>query len=108
MPPPMANPQPWEEPAGYQGADDADDDIADQAEAETLDDQAGEPAGDGADDDEDKQALSTHCRSLSREWSRSRKLQNRPPIATGPTYWKEAGAASGVIRRRHPRMRAAS
>jgi uncharacterized membrane protein len=44
-----------QQPAGDEGTDDADDDVADQSETATLYDDTGKPAGDGADDDPDEQ-----------------------------------------------------
>jgi len=40
-----------QQPARNHRADDADDDIAEQAEAAALNDEAGQPACDGADDE---------------------------------------------------------
>jgi len=42
---------------GDAGAENADNDVADEAEAVTLDQHAGQPAGDGADDDPGKNGL---------------------------------------------------
>ena len=60
MPLPMCRPTLRQQPAADEGADDADDDIADQAEAHALDDQAGEPAGNRTDDNENDQAFERH------------------------------------------------
>ena len=42
---------------GDAGAENADNDVADEAEAVTLDQHTGQPAGDGADDDPGKNGL---------------------------------------------------
>ncbi len=49
MPETMTMPQLGEDPSADECADDAQHDVADKAEAVTLDDQAGEPSGDGSD-----------------------------------------------------------
>ena len=46
--------------AGDEGADDADDDVAEQAESATLDDEAGEPARDRADDKPNDDRFNAH------------------------------------------------
>ena len=49
----QSDPEIRQQPSRDHRADDADDDISEQAEAAALDDQAGEPAGDGAYDEPD-------------------------------------------------------
>ena len=46
-----------------EGADDADDEVADQPEAAAGDDEPGEPAGDDADHDDDEKVFPGHARS---------------------------------------------
>ena len=53
MPPPITMPIRGSSQRGDEGADDADHDVADQAEAHAPNDQAGQPAGDRADDQDD-------------------------------------------------------
>ena len=59
-PPPITMPSLRQQPAGDEGADDADDDIADQPEAAAFHDHAGQPAGDGADNQPNDKALYVH------------------------------------------------
>ncbi|MCY1307474.1 hypothetical protein D9M70_573990 [compost metagenome] len=49
-----------EEESGDEGADDADNHIADEAKAKAFDDETGEPACDCADDQEYEDAFDTH------------------------------------------------
>ena len=56
-PPISGNAMMRQQPAGDDGADDADDDVADQPEAAALDDHAGKPAGNRADDEPNDDAL---------------------------------------------------
>ena len=57
MPPPISDAEPRQQPAGDERADDADHDVAEQAEAHALHDQAGEPACDRTDEDDDDELL---------------------------------------------------
>ena len=50
MPPPIRMPMLRQQPVGDERADDADHDVAEQAETHAFDDQAGKPARDRADD----------------------------------------------------------
>ena len=54
-------PEAGKQPAGNEGADDADDDVADQAEAAARHDLAGKPAGNGTDDEKDDECLWIHA-----------------------------------------------
>src|ERR1700761_2472542 len=51
------DPQSPGQPAADKGADDADDDVAEQAEAAAADQRPGQPAGDDADDEPDDKAV---------------------------------------------------
>src|SRR5262249_52999074 len=70
-----------EQPCADESADDTYEDVADEAEAVTLDDETGEPAGDRADQNENQQSFDGHggcClayEGLSRAGRRSRRFQ---------------------------------
>ena len=57
MPTAQADAKPWQQPARDHGADDADNDVADQSEAEAFHDKAGKPARDRADDEPSNQTF---------------------------------------------------
>src|SRR5262245_28163254 len=54
-------PEIWKQPAGNEGTDNTDDDVADEAEASPCHHQAGEPTGDGANDQKDDECLRIHA-----------------------------------------------
>ena len=60
MPTPMVDAERRQQISGNDGADNADHDIADEAEAAAFDDHAGKPAGNRADDQPNNDALRFH------------------------------------------------
>src|SRR5262249_2333275 len=57
--------EPGEHPVRDERADDADDDVADQAEARAANDKAREPASDGTHEQDDQNGFAGHERLLS-------------------------------------------
>jgi hypothetical protein len=67
IPPPIDTPTMGKYQPGNEGPENADHDVADQAEAKALHDDTGKPAGDSADEKKDNQTLNTHDKPLRGE-----------------------------------------
>jgi hypothetical protein len=88
-----------QKPSGDEGADDADDDIAQKAKAIALDDLTGEPARDCADDKCDEKCFNGHDGPLCSRFCgvRCRPTRGNPPGSLGGSICRAAPGGRGPV-----------